>query len=402
VEVKINGKVYGNDDPDFKAPTGREIQLLNEKAVPFEIGESESDNIVFKPLSAMVKDARIVALGENSHGSSSIYMLKLRMIKYLVKEEGFSIFALEMPTVEADYINEYVLEGKGSLEQVIANLTYPSWQTKEMIEIIEWIRTHNLKANQKVEFHGFDMQDGSAALAAIKIFIEKHDDKLSAKINEIENLYKQSMETGNFSNSLFKKAQYVEQYINSDNYPDIQESAIVRMNHYMNIFVQSLAFNFQIESAKSRDEYMAENVSWILENSGKKNRIIVSGDNTHITEAGGKMGTPLSVRYKENYISIAFTYNTGTYSAYGPKAFYDVHPSYIGTYEYYFSKSKHRNFLLDLREVDDIPILNQKNGFRSIGSRPQETTQFYEIDIKDHFDVVVYLERSNHTEPAKQ
>ena len=402
LELKIDGKVYGDDEPDFKAPTEREIQLLNEKAIPFEFGQLELDNAILKSLSSIIKDASIVALGENSHGSSSIYKLKLELIKYLVKEEAFSVFALEMPTVEADYINAYVLKGEGSLSKVIDKLTYPSWQTKEMIEIIEWIKAYNLQANQKVEFRGFDMQDGRAALTNIKAFAEEINDELSVRIREIENLYKESFETGKLSNSLFEKAQHVEQSINYDNYPEFKESTIVKINHYMNIFIQSLAYNFQIKSAKRRDEYMAENISWILKNSGEKTRIIISGDNTHITKTGGKMGTMLSTRYKEKYISIGFTYNKGTYSAYGPKEFYEVHPSYIGTYEYYFSESNYQNFLLDLRDVAEIPILNKKNGFRSIGSRPQETTQFYEINIKDHFDAVIYMEKSKHTQPLKK
>ncbi|QIP18010.1 erythromycin esterase family protein [Spirosoma aureum] len=77
--------------------------------------------------------------------------------------------------------------------------------------------------------------------------------------------------------------------------------------------------------------------------------------------------------------------------------YYEVHPPYVGTYEYFFSKSDYPNFLLDLRKTERIPILNQSAGFRSIGSRPQETTQFADINIKNHFDLIVYQAESVHT-----
>ena len=114
------------------------------------------------------------------------------------------------------------------------------------------------------------------------------------------------------------------------------------------------------------------------------------------------MGEVLSKWYGEKYVAFGFTYNKGTYWAYGPKPYYQVHPSYVGTYEYFFAKSKYKNFILDLRNINDITLLNQSGGFRSIGSRPQETTQFAQINIKRHFDIIVYLENSLHTSQLKK
>ena len=133
--------------------------------------------------------------------------------------------------------------------------------------------------------------------------------------------------------------------------------------------------------------------------AGNGKKIIVSADNTHVTKATGKMGSFLKKWYGDKYIAFGFTYNLGTYSAYGPEKIYEVYPSYTGTYEYFFSKSKFKNFYLDLRKLHSIALLENVAGFRSIGSRPQLTTQFSLIDIKKHFDAIVYLEYSNHTSP---
>jgi hypothetical protein len=43
-------------------------------------------------------------------------------------------------------------------------------------------------------------------------------------------------------------------------------------------------------------------------------------------------------------------------------------------------------------------LVNSPKGFRSIGSRPQETTQFSEMILSDNYDLIAYLKNSLHTE----
>ena len=71
------------------------------------------------PLKAMVGDARIVALGEATHGSREFFQLKHRMLEFLVKEKGFTIFSINANMPEAYRLNDYVLEGKGDPAMLI-------------------------------------------------------------------------------------------------------------------------------------------------------------------------------------------------------------------------------------------------------------------------------------------
>ncbi|WP_018128273.1 erythromycin esterase family protein [Balneola vulgaris] len=396
VQVKIGGIKYGEDAPNFREPTNGEIASLNEKAIPFQMNTVQQKRDL-SGLSDIVGDARIVALGENSHGSSSIYRLKLRMLRYLVEHEGFTLFALEMPTVEADYINNYVLYGQGDIEQVLTKLSYPSWQTQEMIDLIEWLRNYNEQHGKRIEFRGYDMQNGWSALEAVKAFATKYDSVASSELEFISELYEEALKLRQLNNSLYEKSDKLLHYLEGKSFRAAPPNRVETIVHYMNVFMQSLAFQFNLEHAKSRDKYMAENIRWIVENNAESNRIIISADNTHITKSGGKTGAYLNQWYGEDYVGFGFTFKTGSYSAYGPKSSYEVHPPHVGTYEYFFSKSSYENFMLDLRATESIPLLNQSAGFRSIGSRPQEVTQFYDIDIKKHFDAVVYIETSNHT-----
>jgi erythromycin esterase len=398
VKIKIGGQEYGNGQPDFREPTKKEIETLDKRIVPIKSLDPNSAYKDLIPLKNIIGNSTIVALGENSHGSSSIYKLKLRMIKYMVESEGFSIFALESPTVEADRVNDYVSFGKGSIEEVIKDLVYPSWQTQEMIDIIQWMKSYNQSAQKKIEFRGFDMQNGLSALKAVEDFAKTNDSTLTASLLELDKLYSEPAKDDQQWKLIVQKANEINLYLTSKKYSGPDPKYVERMKHYMNIFLQSLSSNYRSEKAKSRDEYMAQNVDWLIKNSGDDIKIIISADNTHITKASGKMGYFLKDWYGDKYLGVGFTYNKGTYSAYGPEKYYEVHPSFVGTYEYYFSKSKFKNYFLNVKSIPDIDILNQSAGFRSIGSRPQETTQFTEINLKNHFDVIAYIENSLHTE----
>lgn len=397
VQITIDGKEYGNDAPDFREPSVAEIKMLNSQLVPISNLDPHTGTADIEPFSRMTKGITILALGENSHGSSTIYRLKLKLIAYLVEHQNYTIFALEMPTVEADVINDYVQSGKGSKSDIIKNLTYPSWQTNEMLDIIEWIRAYNNGHVRKVAFRGFDMQNGDSALKSMKVFAQFNDPIFLSKILELEQRYTSQHKTPDDFSFIYHKAQDISVYLELTKYSHVAAREIETIRHYAGIFLQSAALSNNSPESKSRDIYMAENIDWIIKHSDPGTKIIVSGDNTHISKASGKMGAVLSERYREKYLAVGFTYNTGSYTAYGAAKYYEVYPSYPGTYEYLFSKSKSKTFILDIRNNHDLTFLNRPAGFRSIGSKPQETTQFAEINLTSHFDMIVYTEHSDHT-----
>jgi len=65
-----------------------------------------------EPLRSTVGNARIVGLGEATHGTREFFQLKHRMLEFLASEMGFSIFVIEAPQAEADRLNDYVLNGR--------------------------------------------------------------------------------------------------------------------------------------------------------------------------------------------------------------------------------------------------------------------------------------------------
>jgi erythromycin esterase-like protein len=116
-----------------------------------------------EPLGEAIKDARIVGMGEATHGTSEFFSIKDRILRYLVERKGFSVLAMEMPPKDGIAIDDYVSGGKGNVRDLLAN-TFPVWDNQEVADLIEWMRSYNAAAgsHSKLHFVGIDAKDDVA------------------------------------------------------------------------------------------------------------------------------------------------------------------------------------------------------------------------------------------------
>jgi len=76
------------------------------------------------PFQKIIGDARIVALGEDTHGTHEFFAMKDRLLRFLVAEMGFTTFAMEANWPEASRLNDYVHGGSGDPAALLKGL-YP-------------------------------------------------------------------------------------------------------------------------------------------------------------------------------------------------------------------------------------------------------------------------------------
>lgn len=131
-------------------------------------------------LAVMIGEARIVGLGEGTHGTREHFQMKHRLLEFLVTQMGFSIFAIEANMPEAQELDAYVLGGDGDVERLIGGMYFWTWNTEEVRDLVEWMRGFNAAQQasgsaQRVHFTGFDMQTGSVALEKVREFLEAND-----------------------------------------------------------------------------------------------------------------------------------------------------------------------------------------------------------------------------------
>ena len=255
---------------------------------------------------------RVIGLGEATHGNAEFQQLKLDVFKLMVEKCGVRAFALEGDYGGCEAVNRYIHGGKGTAEEAAAAIGFPIYQTKEMADLIEWMRTYNATAaeGQDLRFYGFDMQlyerSYQYLLEAAKTF--------AVPTAELEKLWDKSEGKYSTSYSADQKAKVVEAV--KQNLLQLNDSTTAQAVHFADMLLQNIALGKMMDNmAKGvmlRDSLMFVNTHWIMEQEEARGneRILISGHNGHIQRVhdygtdGKAMGALLADELGEAYFAI--------------------------------------------------------------------------------------------------
>ena len=141
-----------------------------------------------QPLKKIVGDARIVALGEATHGTREFFQLKHRTVEFLASQMGFTIFSIEASMPEAYKLNDYVLKGEGDPAQLLKGMYFWTWDTQEVLDMVLWMREFNRSGRGHVVFTGFDMQYPAVANQIVHDFVARADPGYAPALAEASTL----------------------------------------------------------------------------------------------------------------------------------------------------------------------------------------------------------------------
>lgn len=276
-----------------------------------EIKEVQAE---MKPLSAeyIPKNISILSIGEAAHGCKEMQELKLSVIKEMVEKRGFTAFALEADYGECAEINRYIEGGEGSAEEMVQKFAFPIYHTKEMAELISWMREWNESApeEKKIRFYGFDMQDPEGSYDFLKDYSLSH--KLTTEEEFSKNL--DCIKGENFSlnatnaegviaflDSLKEKVEKSSEEENKDKQDFLMELNTVRQ--------AAETWLSKEDSSVLRDRDMEENVKKILEIEQKigSGKLVISAHDGHIQKENSiynSMGVLLTKDFGEAYYAI--------------------------------------------------------------------------------------------------
>ncbi len=131
----------------------------------------------------MIGDARLVLLGEATHGTHEFYRERAQITKRLIAEKGFSAVAVEADWPDAYRVNRYV-RGQGTAtdaDDALAGFKrFPiwMWRNTEVLEFVDWLRAQNDSARapeMKAGFYGLDLYSLYGSMAAVLAYLEKVD-----------------------------------------------------------------------------------------------------------------------------------------------------------------------------------------------------------------------------------
>ena len=161
------------------------VAWIKSAAIPLKTAEAANGFDDMRPIKLLVGNARIVSLGESTHGTREIFQMKHRVLEYLASECGFTVFGIEASLPDCIAINDYVLHGTGDPERAVAAQGFWTWSTEEVLALVKWMRAYNEdpknSGKPKLKFYGFDMQQEASAVNAAIVYLERVDPEAASK-----------------------------------------------------------------------------------------------------------------------------------------------------------------------------------------------------------------------------
>ena len=158
-----------------QAPDGTLAQAIARSSEKF----ASIDSVDLEPMLRRIGDARVVLLGEATHGTSEFYCMRERISRELIEKKGFSFVAIEGDWPDAARIDHYVRHSKVPPSEWTAFARFPvwMWRNREVRAFVDWLRSRNagVKPNNRVAFHGLDLYSLYNSIRSVLDYLDRVD-----------------------------------------------------------------------------------------------------------------------------------------------------------------------------------------------------------------------------------
>jgi erythromycin esterase-like protein len=411
-------------------------EAIKKHAISFETTED------LDPIIEAIGDAKIVLLGEASHGTSEFYTVRAELSKRLIEEKGFTLIAVEGDWPSTQQVNRYIkgyTEEEKDVHSVLKSFNrWPTWMwsNEEIAEFVSWLKVHNeqKEASQKVGFYGIDVYSLWESINEVITYLSKtKPDSMELELAkkafscfEPYNRHPESyaMSSVNLSQACVDEVSKLLTSIRSheENYKDPQEldlnlkinaTVVQNAEEYYRAMVQSDDLSWNV-----RDEHMVETINEILDYHGNDAKIIIWEHNTHIgdasatdMEAAGMINVGQILRQqnrKENVYTVGFGTNSGTVIAADEWGIaykqIDVPPAMKDSWEAALHNTGAFNKLLIFNE-ENRHLFNDWIGHRAIGVVYNPEYEAYgnyvPSKIGSRYDAFIYIDQTKALSPLK-
>jgi erythromycin esterase-like protein len=416
-----------------ESPTPELLDDLRNLAMPLR----DADDL--DPLIARIGNARVVMLGEASHGTREFYTWRTALTRRLIEERGFSFVAVEGDWPDSYRINRFVKGYPGTparpAEALDTFRRWPTWMwaNEEVRDLIGWFRGHNDRRpeKEKVGFYGLDVYSLWDSLHEVMAFLRKRDPgalgvarrafRCFEPYGEEAQEYARATLYGNEScrdevidlltrvraeassrNGEGSEAQFV-----------AEQNALVVKNAeaYYRTMVRANS-----ESWNIRDRHMAETLRRLLNHHGRHAKAIVWEHNTHIGDARftdmsdeGMVNIGQLARDefgKDDTVLVGFGTHRGTVIAGdywdAPWSVMNVPPARVDSWEDVLHHVAPRDMLF-VFGPDDPPELAEWRGHRAIGvvyrPRHEQYGNYVPTVLSRRYDAFLYIDHSSAVRP---
>jgi protein-L-isoaspartate(D-aspartate) O-methyltransferase len=389
-------------------------------------------------LLARIGDARIVLLGEATHGTSEFYRMRDRISRELIAKKGFRFVAIEGDWPDAARVDHYIRHMEYPPSEWTAFARFPTWmwRNNEVRAFVDWLRAHNapLKSADRVAFHGLDLYSLYESIRAVLKYLDQVDPSTARVARERYGCltpwqsdpatYGHAALTGAYpscesevavvlTDLLRKRRAYSDR--DGERFLDAVQNArlITNAEHYYRIMYYGSRASWNL-----RDSHMFETLKMLLAFYGPESKAIVWAHNSHIGNASAtemfsrgeyNLGHLCCNEFGKQLYAVGFGTDRGTVAAAsnwdGPMEIKTVLPAIPESHERFCHESGVSSFCLHLRQagLDSPEALRKPRLERAIGViyRPETelASHYFQAILPDQFDEYIWFDETRAVAP---
>ena len=427
------------------APKGDALSVVRERARPLKGDPSQYDELLDG-----IGDARIVLLGEATHGTHEFYRERAFITRRLIAEKGFAAVAVEADWPDAYRINRFV-RGASADEEAVQALAdfgrFPTWMWRnaDVLDFVGWLRTHNdgLPEDKRAGFYGMDLYSLRASMQAVLAYLDKVDPDAARRARHRYGCFDQfgeEMQDYGYAASVglhpscerevvsqlldlhLQRVAYASRdgRVAADEYFYAEQNA--RLVRNAEEYYRTM-FGGRADSWNLRDRHMVATLHELLaflDRARPGARLVVWAHNSHLGDARatemrerGELNVGQLVREEFGAAAalVGFTTFTGTVTAAsewdGPAHRKLVRPALAGSYERLFHDAQMPRFLLPLRRDPELAsALAAPRLERAIGvlylPETERPSHYFHARLPEQFDFVLHIDETRAVEPLER
>ena len=413
------------------------VQNLADAAESFASIEAADLN----PLMERIGSARIVLLGEATHGTSEFYRMRERITRDLVVKKGFRFVAIEADWPDAARVDHYVRHFQYPPSEWTAFARFPTWMWRntEVRDFVSWLRKHNgsVERNERAAFHGLDLYSLYDSIRSVLNYLDEVDPQ-SAKVarerygcltpwQRDPATYGHAALTGSYptceshvvralTDLLAKRRTYAEH--DGERFLDAEQNArlVANAERYYRIMYYGSRASWNL-----RDSHMFETLKNLLAFYGPDSKAVVWAHNSHVGNAGAtemaargeyNLGQLCRREFGELAYLVGFGTHSGTVAAAsewdGPMEIKTIRPALPNSYEQLCHATGLARFMLGLRGRGDLcgPTgLGKERLERAIGViyRPETelASHYFRASLPQQFDEYIWFDNTSAVTPLE-
>ena len=415
---------------------------IRSEARPLTGSPGDHDELV-----ELIGDAKLVLIGEASHGTHEFYRQRAVITKRLIEEKGFTAVAAEADWPDAYRVNRWV-QGAGDdpdAERALAGFQrFPTWMWRnaDVLDFVGWLRAHNERASRPTGFYGLDLYSLYRSIEAVIGYLERVDPPAAVAARRRYGCFGRFEESQAYGYAVARgvsepcRRAVVTQlsdlqrragdYLRRDGIAAEDEHFYAEQNARLVLNAEEYyrtMFDGAEASWNLRDRHMADTLDRLLAHLDRhddQTRAVVWAHNSHVgdarrTEMGRRgelnIGQLARQRHGRDAFLLGFTTYEGTVSAASdwdaPVERKHVRPALPESYESLLHQAGIRDFWLPLRGEGSAALqLREPRLERAIGViyRPEteRASHYFGARLAEQFDAVIHIDRTRAVEPLER